>query len=367
MRAFHYIVPVWGKTYSQLFAQICLPMLLTPGNLSRSIVQPGDQFIITTLMSDWDAMRASPAFQQLQQVIMVNVIFVDGLVDFATPHGAMSECYELAMREAKLTADDVYHVFLTPDSFWSDGTFAKLAEMADAGKKVVATAGLRTNCSAMSTLVRERIAVSPENPAIALNDLIGIALGNLHELSYAHNWFALGGFLNEWPSHIYLIYEERFLIAHCFHLHPLLVKAPPRNLHIRNTIDGDYVKKLGYSLADHYVVQGEFLGVELSPENRTWGLPLGNASLSRVILFALQYANATHWHYFPHRIIYKVDPNEEIPNPFFVLEDKIVAKVMRFRWLLLPVKCLGHLRWIGVTFWKIVGRSTMRRIFRRMT
>ena len=343
MSVFCYVVPVWGESYSSLFTDVCLPMLMTPGNLGGLLHRQNDRFVIATRMSDWDEMRQTKSYLRLQSLIDVRVIFVDGLVNMDTPHGAMSKCYDLAMRDSWDIDDDVYYVFLTPDSFWSDGTFKRLEELAQEGKKIVLTAGLRTNRNAVTEIIRNRIATSPNNPAFNLSELIALALNNLHELSLAHNWFSTS-FLNVWPSHIYWIYKKRFLMAHCFHLHPLLVKAPKHRTRIGNTVDGDFLDNLGYSLHDQYVVQGEFLGVELSPEGRDWDSVLEAPSLFKVIRFALVYAGATHWHNFSHRILYAVDPHEVILEPFSALEETVVKKIMRFRKLRPLFGVMGKVR-----------------------
>lgn len=338
-RNFHFIVPVWGRVYTKLFVDICLPMIMTSGNLGALEKSREDRFVIVTTWEDAQTIRGSSNYERLGELVRVEFILIDGLVDTGNSHAAMSECYAMAMRHEGVIPGETYFVFLTPDSFWSDGTFQRLIDLAAQGFQVVMAAGLRVQSEAMSLMLREEINKSPDNPTIPLARLVRMILGNIHQLSSAHNWLSKSGFLNVWPSHIYWINErDQQLIAHCFHLHPLMVLAPNANAAIGTTIDGEFLDNLRYPLDRYYVSQGEFIGVELSPAERNWGQPLGAPLLHQVIRFSLFHANSRHWHFFDKRIILNGDPTKPIAPGLEKFIDTIVGKIQRNRNLAMRIQ-----------------------------
>ena len=201
---FHFLVPVWGQAYTRRFTDVCLPMILTPGNLGGLARSEDDLFVILTTRADGQFICESPAFGRLQALIPTKFIYVDdGKVDMSRPHAAMSACYDIAMQSTDVRPGSTYFVFLTPDSFWSDGTFTNLVQLREDGKKVVMTMALRVDDEAAASMVRASIARNPDNPAIARSQLVRFAIRNLHPMGRAHNWLS-DQFLNVWPSHILL-------------------------------------------------------------------------------------------------------------------------------------------------------------------
>ncbi|MCX7181039.1 MAG: hypothetical protein NTX56_20490 [Proteobacteria bacterium] len=338
---FHLIVPVWGKTYTELFTDVCLPMLLTPGNLGALGKRPGDQFVIVTTWDDYQAILDSSGLDRLKKMIPVEFVLVDSLVDLGNSHKAMSECYAMAMHREAVVPGETCFLFLTPDSFWPDGTFKRLVELADQDFKVVMAGGLRVKSESMSAILRERIARSPDNPAIPLSELISLALANIHQLSTAFNLLSKSGFLNMWPSHMYWINErDQQFVAHCFHLHPLLVVAPRSDTAIGTTIDGEFLNNLHYPLDRYYVIQEEFVAIELTPAERNWGQPLSPPSVVQMVRFSLLHANSRHWYFFGKRIVLNGSPGKPIDPLIEILVDKTVRRIQKNQALALIIQKL---------------------------
>jgi hypothetical protein len=335
---FHLIVPVWGKTYTELFTDVCLPMLLTPGNMGALGKQPEDQFVIVTTWEDCQTIQDSASFDRLKKMITVEFVLVDGLMDLGNSHKAMSECYAMAMHREAVVHGETCFLFLTPDSFWPDGTFRRLVELADKGFKVVMAGGLRVNSESMSAILRKRIKQLPDNSTIPLPELIRLAFANIHQLSTAFNVLSKSGFLNIWPSHMYWINERDLqFVAHCFHLHPLLVLAPKSETAIGTTIDGEFLNNLAYPLDSYHVIQDEFVAIELTPTERNWGQPLGPPSLIQIVRFSLLHANSRHWHFFGKRIVLNGNPEKPVNSEIMNLADKYVGRIQRNQTLALAI------------------------------
>src|SRR6478672_11103935 len=68
-RAFYFIIVLWGKRFRDYFLDLCLPALLSPGNLPALATAPRSKFLIWTRPDDWAAMRDSPIFRLLEQYV----------------------------------------------------------------------------------------------------------------------------------------------------------------------------------------------------------------------------------------------------------------------------------------------------------
>lgn len=339
---FMFVVPVWGEQYTELFCEVCLPLILTDNNLGFFRGDSTAKFVIATTFKDSATLRRSSAFQALEQIMTVRLILIDGLVDLRNPHGAMSDCYRFAMELPEVMPSKTSFIFLTPDSFWSDGSFRRLYELKQDGYKVVMVLGLRVCLEkarpALMNIIRQR-----RNLRSDAETLVRLALQNLHPMSKAHNWFSDAGFLNVWPSHIYWMLGKESLMAHGFHLHPLMVRAPRRRVRIGTTIDGEFLARLPYPKRSFYVVQdsNEITGLELSTETKSWNQPLSCPSLRAVQKFAVFHASPLHWMFFRKRIVFRPSADYRLPSELEDHADRILRKIHKFK----PVSItIHHLR-----------------------
>ncbi len=326
---FHCIVPVWGRQFCEIFTKTCLPFLLSPGNLEAIANVDGSRFVIVTTYADREFLEAEESVALLKKIIPVEYHLVDGFADFGSSHRAMSACYARAMTSPSVVSGETCFIFLTPDSIWSEGAFRRLKELIGQGYCAVMAMGLRTELENISPILQNKISQSTTGGVgIAVDELVALALSNLHSMSKAHNWVSGNRFLNAWPSHLYWWDKKDSLIAHCFHMHPLAVLSKPGKTDIGDTIDGKYLENLNYPADKYYLVQGneDFLGVELSPSKRNWDLELGYPSIEKVQEFGFWYATPRHWHFFHHRIIY-TGPNA-VPDIALVrMADEVVFHV----------------------------------------
>lgn len=326
---FLFIVPVWGEHHRKLFTDICLPMLLTDGNFGHFDGRKDIQFCIVTTYEDYLKIRASRAARKLAKMIAIKYELINGLIDMSSPHQAMSDCYKRAMQSKKVIGGYTSFVFLSPDSFWSDGSFMEGEKLIDQGYKGIMVCGLRTDFSITKEL-KPKISSHKDGSIIDGRNLVSLSLQYLHQMAKAHNWLS-PNFLNFWPSNLYWKDNNDWMSAHCFHLHPLFVKSPKMKRQFKSTIDDDIIKGFGYSVKDIYVVShsDEMFGIEISPSDRGWGLPLAAPSLNSVYKFALNHANRSHWHNFKHKLIFQGAGHKSLDVAIANNQDEVVRKVLK--------------------------------------
>lgn len=359
-----FLVPVWGRRYLELFLDICLPLMLTRGNLGHYAGRSDAVFLIMTTRADCKQLEAHESFQRLRATVRTEILLIDGLVDFSSAHKAMSDAYVLGMNSRFVARSSTYYVFLTPDSFWSDGSFARLRELASQRFEAVMVVGLRTSLQHMEPFLAARIGLSPDNPVILNRELVTQSLRALHPMAKAHDWLS-GRFLNAWPSQVYWRLGRDLMFVRAFHMHPLMVLSPKRPVKVGTTIDGDFLTRLGYDAKRYHVVtdSDEMVGIEMTDFNRTWGQELEPASIDGLVDFATFHLDDIHRSFFKHQIVFR--GQREISVPVEVQDNMdTVLRIYTRRTRSRRAMTIGPLRWLGFAIWR--SRAIARRLVGRL-
>lgn len=329
---FVFLLPVWGEEYTRTFVEFCLPLILTRGNLGHFGNRRDAGFIILTDYRSQAQLIQSANFKRLKELVQVKTVLIDGRVNFSSSHKAMTDCYILGIGDSWVKPKSTYLIFLTPDSFWSDGSFANLVSAADAGKKCVVVIGLRTNLESMREYIRKAIDAEPENPAISNRELVSKSLKHLHGMARTHNWLS-SNFNNSWPSNIYWLVNDHLMLAHAYHMHPLMVRAPARRLSITDSIDGAFISRQSFKEGECMIVTDSdfILGIEMTKTNREWGSSLGRPSLWALQQFATYFASPMHVSFFFNRIYFKgIHAPDSVPPEVQENVDSVISTMDSF-------------------------------------
>ena len=169
--------------------------------------------------------------------------------------------------------------------------------------------GLRLQLEAVRPLLDEIISSELGPNALGERALTGLALQHLHPISLRcdvnSNEFWIG-----WPSHLYWIGPDRdWLLAHCFHLHPMAVRGVPKTIDIESTIDGDYLLALGIASSEYYVCKNsdELLCLELSSELKRINTRTGSLKSRHLSRFLAIGSNPLHHAFFANPIVFRTD------------------------------------------------------------
>ena len=124
---FYFTVPVWGNNHIDLFTNVGLPSLLSPGNIPglRDVGQC--RFFIHTFPEDEARLAGSRSVERLSRLMPVEIRLIRSPV--ISPYRTMSDCHKEIMRLAD--ANNLPTVFPSPDHVWSDGSMARMEQIAE--------------------------------------------------------------------------------------------------------------------------------------------------------------------------------------------------------------------------------------------
>lgn len=289
---FYLVIVVWGKDFTDLLINVCLPSLLASGNIPALSQRSGSRLLIFTTPEDSETISQSASYKRLASVIPVELRFIDKLD--ARPHDLMSRCHREAMQLADRS--DAAAVFLAPDFIFANNVLEALGRIFQEGKRVVFTPAHRLNSDSFVPAAIEQFRSEDKSLIdVPSRPLCALGLKHLHRSTREFFWRAdTGASLNP----VGLVWEVagEGLLAHFFHLHPLLVYSRNKFASFEGTIDNELALAACPDPNDYHVVEDsdEFLIFELSkPSHLIIGL-YRKESVIDVCAWALGGANATH-------------------------------------------------------------------------
>ncbi|MDD5428965.1 MAG: hypothetical protein PHI58_07035 [Candidatus Omnitrophica bacterium] len=279
---YNLVTVVWGAEYTDLFVNVVMPSILTPGNLYALDKNPRSLYRIFTTEEDSEKITASDAFKKISGMMDTDVVMIENK-DFTEKYTVMSECHKKAIRSAGL--DSAAIIFVAPDAIFSEGAISRMVSLAESGKRAVMIAGIRVSKDTfLPEFTRQFSADGVMMPATA-RQLTKLSMAHLHPISKSLMWDS-GEFHNA-PSHIYFEVPGEGLIARCFHLLPVLVNPARTNLRFE-TIDGNYIRGACPNPDDMYIVSDsdELMSIEMSSLSMKPDAGRAGANAFKIAVFA---------------------------------------------------------------------------------
>lgn len=325
----HIITPVWGTEYTRSFVDIALPSLLAEGNIPVLQDMPGSRYNIYTSDEDRRTIEASPAYQTLLRYVPVSFHPIRAVRDrIENQYVVQSDSYRRGIREAD--AADAAMLFINADIVVANGGVSSLVAALQSGKRAVMALGYRVNGPAVAASLVERFrSADVSTITIAPRDLVALSLPNLHPISKAHLVHGEGEGLH--PAGLFWRVGENGLLAHCFHLHPVLVYPEKKQASFSTTIDEDYLNSACPNSDDIHIVgdSDQFCACELSDPNRRIGTMPRTGDRSDLARWAFFNANRKHRELvqFPIRIHgTEIDPSTW--GPIEEEADSLVRRIL---------------------------------------
>jgi hypothetical protein len=252
MAQFHFITVVWGDRYTESFLDVILPSQLSSGNLP-AFRKDGVRatYKVFTTTRDAERIRRAPVYDRLSGVLPVEFTLIDDVL-VNQKHEAMTECHRRAIRAAK--GEGAILIFLAPDLIFSDGSFRRLREISETGKRVVILAGIRVVKETFVPWFLSRFDQGDRcSITLPARELVKNALNHLHPFTQSCFWDSPQ--FSRWPSNIYWAVGGEGYVARGYHFHPLMVHPVRKDLEPSSTIDDEYLALACPDLNDWHVVQ----------------------------------------------------------------------------------------------------------------
>jgi hypothetical protein len=348
-------MPVWGEHHTELFLRYCIPFLLSAGNVG-SFPDRRLQVQVTSRRVDFARMRQHPNYARLRDLTSMREVEIDDVVDIATPHRAMTECYLHVLRNLAC-AEQTVTIFPTPDCILSRNSLLQIKGRMEEGYRAVMLCGLRLELEGMRPLL-DGIVSGEGVDALSERELTRLALQHLHPISQRCD-VSSGEFWIGWPSHLYWMPPDRdWLLAHCFHLHPIAVRGVPERIDVESTIDGDYLMSLGINPAEYHICESsdELLCLELSLASKRINTRTGALKARHLARFLAMGSNPLHHMFFERPILFRSDRVPTLPREMTQQIEGFFTTVRRGP----PI----FDRWLGALFAAIRARPGLRRAAR---
>ena len=263
-RPFYFVVVLWGRRFRDYFLDFCLTSALSPGNIPALRTRPRSKFLIATRPEDWAAMRDTAIFRLLERYIEPVFIEIPPYPPDRSGYQHMSIGHRIACETAH--RDKAYAMVLTPDSMLSDGSVARLQELARDGCQLVLTAALRfgeepflANLRQFGVLPRDDERRDGAPVVITGRQMVYAAVNGFHSETLAYEWDT-PGLMAISPAAWWRVPGEDGIVLHSLSWAPLLLDYNAIGSHDTSTfdqwtLDGDYLYNNIKNIKHIHVVQ----------------------------------------------------------------------------------------------------------------
>lgn len=263
VKPFYFIVVLWGERYLNYFLDYCVPSLLAPDNIPVLRTERRSKFLVVTVPEDWVIIESTPIFRKLKQHVDPVHIEIPPCPAGRSGCEHMSLGHKLACKMAY--RDQALGLVLTPDSMVSNGTIARLQDLAREGVELVVAAALRfgeepffEHLTHMGAIPKRRCRESAQPLIISGRQMAHAAVNAFHPETLSYEWN--GPYLFPIvPAAWWRVPDEDGVVLHCLSWAPLLLDYSAVAHHDTSTldhwtIDGDYLfRNLGNSKRVHVV------------------------------------------------------------------------------------------------------------------
>ncbi|WP_415718805.1 hypothetical protein [Maridesulfovibrio sp.] len=298
---FHVVITVFGEEFTSVFVDDVLPTQFGPGNIESLNTEARSVYIIYTTPEDVRTIKKSAAFAHLTKLMDVRLYTVDfDLMDGANKYDYMIQSHKHALRKAH--EEGARAVVLAPDAVFSESTFRNLYQRTKEGYKAVMIGTMRVTKEDFQPLMRERyFAEGKLEVPIEAREMVDMAISNLHP--DVRNAIMGAEKYNGWPSQLLWEIPGEGILAHNFHLHPIMIHPEILN-DFNGTIDEDCVRKICEDIESAYIVpdSDEMIGFDMSKRDvRTIELQ-EPFSVEYVAAWVEDYADEFHRYFMGHEI-----------------------------------------------------------------
>ncbi|SDK35251.1 Iron-sulfur cluster-binding domain-containing protein [Maridesulfovibrio ferrireducens] len=326
---FHAIIVVWGEEFTSCFMNSILPTQLGAGNIDALNTDSRSLYIIYTTPKDAKYIKSSPTFTKLKETIDVRIYSIDlCYTDKKNKHEMMILCHKHSVRKAHLAGARL--VFLAPDAVFSGSTFKKIYQKASEGYNAVMIGTMRVSKEDFLPALNN-IFLSDDKLEVSIKerDLVEMALDRWHPDT--KSCFIDAEKFSGWPSQLFWEVPGEGVVAHNFHLHPLMV-YPIKLQAFKGTVDDDCVQKICGDFNDIYIVQDsdEMVGFDLSKCETRIIQTDAKVEMSSLLGWIKDYTDEFHRKYVTHEIYFHCNQISEKWNEISRKAEATISSLLAY-------------------------------------
>ncbi len=262
---YRFVTVVWGEEYTGVFLDVCLPNQLAPGELASFADLEMCEYQVYTTTADSARIAADPRFAAIQEIMPTRIIHLNKSLEgneYMDSIALMNHGHIMSIRKAAGT--DTAFVFLPPDQVYSAGTFRRIREVAQSGKRILLTAGVRVEKESFIPAFVRTFADGSGNCPAPSRKLVGLALDHLHPVILSY--FVDSREYNDGPCHFYWRVDDTGFVARALSMHPLMVRPRREDAIPVRSVDGDYLRRVSSDIHDYHIVtdSDELVAFEMS-------------------------------------------------------------------------------------------------------
>lgn len=318
------LLPLWGKDYVTRFCEVALPTQLASGNLP-SLPRERTSFHFFTPSVDIPQIKASPAFRTLSALVPTHFEPIDDLY-LRHPYYAMKVCHNRGLTLGR--KEDCAYLFVLPDMVWSDGTFARMHQLLESGKRAVVLPATRMTAETVVPEMRRAINPADASLSVAGRRMVSLILEHMHPAFREYLWTPQG---TRGPGYWQFLVGSTGMLIRALHLHPLVVRPVHRDERIVTTFDGPYISRSCPDPSTVHVItdSDEMCAAEISPAKYLEGFyskkPLG---VEDHVRFLQHNTDEHHRRYLNYQIRLHADEFSDDWKRVEQLSDDIVGEVL---------------------------------------
>ncbi len=298
-RVFHLVTQVWGEAFCDALTSICIPALLSPGNIPALAADWPCRFIVYTREEDIARITSTPAFERLRALVAVDFKVIDATLGI-DKYSAMSGIHHRVLAAAAFEQAAI--VWLVPDAVWSDGALRTVARAARAGKRAVMQPALRVVKETALPVLQAKQGHSVVS--FTARELVALAMEHMHPYYRACFWDA-PQFIKD-PALTFWRVGEEGMLARAFHLHPLMLFPSRLPGSPFMTFDDELLLNTCPNYDDFHVIEDSDDGFHIDLTERDWCsfIPVRRRPASALFMawWAINGANLHHRRFFSHPI-----------------------------------------------------------------
>lgn len=242
---------VWGAEYTKAFQEVCLQTLLSPANLP-ALRDVDATYRIYTTEECVTPLQKSRSYEELTAIMPVEFAAISG-ISYVGKYASMTQSNAHFIQEYA-GQNDVALIFITSDLVWSDGALARVRQITEAGKRLIALATPRLTKETLLPALQAAFGTRDGGlRPIERRELVRLAMDHLHPETVAQFW--QGDRTRRTDGVFFWPVEGEGLLLRQAHQFPLMIRPGSAGILPNVALDSDYIARVPLEEDQIHVVE----------------------------------------------------------------------------------------------------------------